>query len=204
MGPKTPVFSSRKRRKQSSPFLRFFFRVLFLLRRVFRKVLCIELCDSFGRVFVWIWVCVFVWILLSVFGSSCFFAVLGTGWPLFRGPFFFFSPLSPSSSPFLSRSRPGFSFFLFCVPADRTSSPGRGRSGLAIASFAFCLFCLFSLPGSAPLSLALSLSFLLSLSFFLSLSLACSAELSSRDGPSIEVKGWTVRSRNPTKGVGSH
>ena len=98
-GPKNPCFSSRKRRKKVLPFFALFFRSSIFVTARFcggfwatNSVICV------GHGFVWFRVCVFVWIYLSESGSSCFFAVLGTLGPWFRGPFSFFSPL-PSSSP---------------------------------------------------------------------------------------------------------
>ena len=160
-----PLFASRKRQKQSSPFLRFFPEFYFCYGAFLRKVLGSELRELYWMCFRWFRVCVFVWFYLSDSGSSCFFAVLGTLGPLFRGSFSlsssFFFPLS-----FLG---PAWGLFLSLLCAccqDHLASSRQVR--LSTCFFACCLFFLFSLPGSAPLSLALS--FFLSL-FFLSLSL---------------------------------
>ena len=109
----------------------------------------------------------FVWIYLSDSGEFFFLAVLGTPGPLFRVPFSFFSFLPPSSSPFLSRGRPGFSFL-----ASLPSSPGlpSGSRQVRLSSCLWSVSSFFSLSlGRPPLFLAL-----FSFSFFsLSLSFSC-------------------------------
>ena len=155
LGPKMPLLRPENGRDKVLPVLGFFPEFYFCYGAFFRKVLGSELRELYWMCFRWFRVCVFVWIYLSDSGSSFVLPFSGL-WGRGFGVRLFFSPLPPSSSPFLSRGRPGFSFFLFCVPADRTSTLGRGRSGLA------CCVCvlplLFSLPGSAPLFLALALS----------------------------------------------
>ena len=164
-----PLFASRKRQKQSSPFLRFFPEFYFCYGAFLRKVLGSELRELYWMCFRWFRVCVFVWFYLSDSGSSCFLPFSGL-W----GRCFGVRSLSPppSSSPFLSWGRPGVSFSLFCVPVARTISHRRGRSGLALA-FLLVVSSFFSLsPGRLPSPL-LFLSFFLSLLFVLSLSLSC-------------------------------
>ena len=164
---KCPFLRPENGKNKVLPFLGFFRSSIFVTARFLRKVLGSELRELYWMCFRWFRVCVFVWFYLSDSGSSCFFAVLGTLGPLFRGSFSlsssFFFPLS-----FLG---PAWGLFLSLLCAccqDHLASSRQVR--LSTCFFACCLFFLFSLPGSAPLSLALSFSLSL---FFLSLSLAC-------------------------------
>ena len=93
-------------------------------------------------------------------------SVLGSGWRFsVRFCFFssssFFFPLSPLGA------GSGFVLSFSCLPG-RTASTVAGRSGLRHAMPCLFFLVLFSLPGPAPLSLALLFSFFLS--FFLSFS----------------------------------
>ena len=110
--------------------------------------------------------CVFVWIYVYDLGSSSF--------RRFRVLLCFALSLPPSSSPFLLLGSAWVSLLLFCALCRQDLVVYAGRSGEAFVSFAFFLSFLFSLPGPAPLSLAL-LSLSLS-SFCLSFFLACISE----------------------------
>ena len=148
--PKNAHFASRKRRrKKVLPVLGFFRSSIFVTARFCGGFWATSSVMCIGRVFVWFWVCVFVWIYLSESGSSCFFAVLGTLGPLFRGPVLLFS--SPSFFFPLSSLGVGLGSlsFLLCVCRQDRPIDG-GRSGLAQAAHATLLFLFSSLCPAGP------------------------------------------------------
>ena len=117
-------------KRQVLPFLGFF-GVRFLLRRVFVEGLGNELRDLYWSSFLYGSGCAFLlgFTYLNP-GVLVFFAVLGTLGPLFRVPFSFFSPLSPSSfPPFSSWGRLGFSSLLPCLRTTSIERSVPSRTG---------------------------------------------------------------------------
>ena len=109
-------------------------------------------------------VCVFVWIYLSDSGSSFFLPFSGL-WGRCFGVCLFFSPLPPSSSPFLLLG-PARVFFL-CVRVGLLAGPRPHEDGAALAGMSV-LFFSSALSARAGLPLPRPFSFLLSLFLFLS------------------------------------
>ena len=165
-GPKMPCLCPDNGEEISSPFLRFFFRSsIFATARFVGGFWATSSVFCCGRVFVGS-ECAFLYGLTYVSPGVLSSPFSGFWGCCFRVRFFF-SPLPPSSSPFLllGSARSLFPFFSACAPS--TATPGGGKSVLRKLSLAFCLFLSFLSPrAGSPLSLApvsLSLS-LLSLS----------------------------------------
>ena len=149
---KRPFYASRQRQKKK---FALFSRVLFLLRRVFRKV--------FGHELRQLWWCVFGWFLPAFCLGFCtgFREKFFTAFELpFLSVFLFFSP-----SPFflLLLGSAWVPFLLFLLFACRTRRLWKaGRCCTRFASLFLSSFFLF-LSGPTPLSPSLLFSFSLSL-----------------------------------------
>ena len=186
--PKNPFVRPENSEKRSSPFPRFFWSSIFVTARfcggfwAMNSVICV------GGVFVWFWVRVFVWIYLPESGSSCFFAVLGTLGPLFRGPVLllfsssFFFPLSSLGVGLGSPSS------LLCVCRQDTARSR--KAGLCITCIALFLF--FSPLSALAGPLSLALFFFFSLFFFSSASLSLLHALIRRPSTPRRVIGVNV------------
>ena len=171
-GPKMPLFASRKRQRQSSPFLRFFPEFYFCYGAFLRRVLGSELRELYWMCFRWFRVCVCVWIYLSDSGSSFFLPFSGL-----RGRCFGFR--FPLSLFFLLRLPP---FFLGAGLGSLSLLPCLRRQDFVAWSRQVrpsnCFFCVLSLLSflsprvgpPLPCSFSFFPSLSLSLSFFLSLS----------------------------------
>ena len=167
LGLKCPFLRPENGKDKVLPFLGFFRSSIFVTARFCGGFLGSELRELYWMCFCWFRVCVFVWIYLSDSGSffSCRSrdsgaAVSGSVFLLLFSSSFVF-PLSFS----------GLAWVLFpCFLAFVARTTVLVEAGQAEHLLAVCLLFLFSLPGSAPLFLALFSLSSPSLSFFL----ACS------------------------------